>query len=74
MDWPQLIFVIAILAFALWQKGWIRLVLSVCLVIWGTFAIPYDIKIAAPLLITGGLLFFETVLTLIGEYRRCDEV
>lgn len=73
MGWPQLIFIIGILGFALWQKGWIRLVLSVCLVIWGTYALSYDVKIAAPLLIAGGLLFIDTSIRLINEYRSHEQ-
>jgi len=70
---PQIIFIIAILGFALWKTGWIRAILSLCLVIWGVFILAYDIKIAAPLITAGGILFISTIFDLIAKYKRSAE-
>ena len=55
---PQMLFIVAILFFALWKRSYIRLLLSICIIIWGVFAVPYDIKIGAPLVTIGTVLFF----------------
>lgn len=65
----SLILAIALLFFALWKKGWIRIVLSVCIIIWGVFYISYDIKIAAPLIVAGLVLFIEAILRQIQQAR-----
>ena len=66
---PQMIVILALLAFALWRQGWIRAILSLCLIIWGAFAVSYDIKIAAPLIGMATVLFFMATLKLIQGYR-----
>lgn len=66
----DILFALALLGFALWKKGWIRIILSVCIIIWGAFALQYDIKIAAPLLAAGSVLFFEAVLKEIQHARE----
>ena len=70
---PQMIVIIALLWGALWKQGWIRVILSLCLIIWGVFAMDYDIKIAAPLLAVGPVLFFMGVLNMIKSYRAAQE-
>jgi hypothetical protein len=70
---PQMIVIVALLGLALWQQGWLRAILSLCLVIWGTFAISYDIKIAAPLLAIGTTLFFMGILNEIRKSRESQE-
>jgi hypothetical protein len=57
-----IIFVIALCAFAFWQRDWIRVILAVCIVIWGAFALAYDVKIAAPLLAIGVVLFIMGIM------------
>ncbi len=59
---PQMIVILALLGFALWKQGWLRVVLSLCIIIWGAFAVSYDIKIAAPLIGIGAVLFIEAIL------------
>ena len=59
---PQIIFVLALCGFALWKTGWVRILLSICIVIWGAFSMSYDIKIAAPLITLGTVLFIMTIL------------
>ena len=69
----QMIVILALLGFALWKQGWLRVILSVCLIIWGTFAMPYDIKIAVPLVSIGAVLFIMATMNLIGQYRQSRE-
>jgi NADH:ubiquinone oxidoreductase subunit K len=61
---PAVVFVIGILGLALWKRNWIRLLLAICLVIWGAFALGYDVKIAAPLITIGSVLFFMAILNM----------
>ena len=58
----QLLFALGLFGFALWKKGWIRTILSLCVIMWGTFAMPYDVKIAAPLIAVGTILFVSSIL------------
>ena len=67
---PQMIVILALLGFALWKQGWLRVVLSVGIIIWGVFAIPYDITVAAPLITVGTVLFFIGTLHLIAAARE----
>ena len=67
---PEVIFALGLMGLALWKKSWIRVLLSVCLIIWGVFASPYDIKIAAPLIAIGTVLFVMGTMTIIGQYRQ----
>jgi hypothetical protein len=67
---PQMIVILALLGFALWKQGWLRVVTSLCLIIWGTFAMEYDIKIAAPLVGIGAVLFIMAIMNLIGRMRE----
>jgi len=69
---PQVIFVLGLMGFALWKTSWIRVLLSLCLIIWGIFAMPYDIKIAAPLVAIGAVLFVIGILNLIKQYKGGD--
>jgi len=66
---PQVIFILGLLGFALWKTLWIRVLISLCLIVWGAFAMPYDIKIAAPLVTVGVLLFIIGILNLLKQYR-----
>jgi len=67
---PQMIVILALLGFALWKQGWLRVVLGLCLIIWGAFAVSYDIKIAAPLIGIGTVLFIEAILRQIQHSRE----
>jgi hypothetical protein len=69
---PQMMVIIAVMGFALWKQGWIRVILSLCLIIWGAFAVGYDMKIAAPLIAIGAMLLFMATLRLIQNYRKQD--
>jgi hypothetical protein len=66
---PQMVFILAVLGCALWKEGWLRLIFSICLVIWGIFAIPYDIKIGIPLLALAVMLLVSSILSRIRESR-----
>jgi hypothetical protein len=70
---PEIILVIALLGFALWKRGWIRALLSICIIIYGVFYMPYDIKIAAPLVAVGTMLFIQAILTQIQQAREKAE-
>lgn len=67
---PEMIVILALLGFALWKQGWFRVILSVCLIIWGAFAMSYDIKIAAPLVGIGTMLFIMATFRLIQNDRE----
>jgi len=67
---PQMVVIIALLGFALWKQGWFRVILSICLVAWGIFAMSYDIKIAAPLIGIGSILFVAGTFRLIQQSRE----
>lgn len=66
---PEIFFVVALVGFALWKKAWLRILLSIAIIIWGVFAVPYDIKIGAPLVAIGSVLFF---LALMKVWRNKD--
>jgi len=66
---PEIIFVIALCGFALWKKDWLRVLLSICIIIWGAFTMSYDIKIAAPLIAIGTVLFIMGILTFLKKSR-----
>jgi hypothetical protein len=66
----EIIFIIALCGFALWQRGWIRILLSICIVIWGVFITAQDIKIAAPLLVIGSVLFIQAIVVQIQGARE----
>lgn len=64
---PQVLVILTLIAFALWKRGWLRSILSICLIVWGAFAFQHDVKIAAPLLAIGTVLFIMSTLNLIGK-------
>lgn len=66
----NMMFAVALMGFALWKKGWLRVMLAVSLIIWGTFMTAYDMKIAAPFIAVGTILFMMTILKLIANYRE----
>ena len=67
---PQMIVILALLWGSLWKQGWLRVVTSLCLIIWGVFAMEYDIKIAAPLIGIGTVLFIEAILRQVQNSRE----
>lgn len=70
---PEIILVIALLGFALWKKGWIRIILCLGIITWGIFFMPYDAKVAAPLLGVGVVLFILGVMAQIQSTREVTE-
>lgn len=72
-DLVNIILVIALLGFALWRKGWVRILLSLCIIIWGVFYLSNDIKIAAPLIAVGSVLFIQAILAQIQHAREETE-
>jgi hypothetical protein len=69
----DIVLILALCFFALWKTGWIRIVTSLCLIIWGAFALQYDIKIAAPLIGIGAVLFIMAVMNLISRSKQRRE-
>lgn len=67
----EMMIVIAFLVIAIWKKSWIRIMMSLCVVIWGAFAVQYDVKVAGPLLAVGAILFFMGIFRMI-EQRRAE--
>jgi len=67
---PQMIVILAMMGFALWKQGWVRVLLALSLIIWGAFSMAYDIKIAAPLIGIGSILFFSGIFRLIQNARN----
>lgn len=66
----QVPLILAMMFMALWKQGWLRAVLSLCIVIWGAYYMTYDIKMAAPLIAVGAMLFFMSVFQLTGRGIR----
>jgi len=69
----QVMFVIGLCIFAFWKKSWIRVLLAICIIIWGVFALPYNVNIAAPLVATGSILFIIGIINLMGWQLRLPE-
>ena len=67
---PEAIIVVALLTFAILRKGWIRILLSVCIIIWGAFFTGYDVKIAAPLLAVGTILSIQAIWALATQGKQ----
>lgn len=66
---PQMIAILALMALALWQQGWMRVILSLSLIIWGAFAAGVDMKIGAPLVAISVILFLMGIFRLVGNRR-----
>jgi len=68
------IVVALVLLILAWKtKGWLRILLSICAVIWGIFYMGTDIKIAAPLLAAGFVLFIQGIIAQIQSAREQAE-
>jgi len=66
----NMMFAVALMGFGFWKKSWIRVVLSLALIIWGVFAMPYDIKVAAPFIGIGFILFIMGISQIITVSRE----
>ena len=64
---PNILFIIALLFFALWKTTWIRVLLSVCVIAWGVWAIPFDLKVGIPLIAIGAVLVTVGIANLVAE-------
>jgi hypothetical protein len=69
----NMMFAVALMGFAFWKKGWLRVMMAASLIIWGTFMTAYDMKIAAPFIAVGTILFLMAIFKLIGDYREDRE-
>ena len=70
LNLAQLVLVLAICGFALWQRGWIRIILSLCIIIWAVWTLKYDVRIGGTLIALGTLLFFEGIMAKISQSRQ----
>jgi len=68
----NMMFAVALMGFGFWKKSWIRVILSLALIIWGVFAMPYDIKIAAPFIGIGAVLFIMGISQIITVSREAS--
>ena len=64
-----LLFPMGLLGFALWKRGWLRILLSICIIIWGIYAVSYDIRIAVPFIAIGPILFIQEIISQIQHAR-----
>lgn len=65
----NMMFAVALMGFAFWKRGWLRVILATSLIIWGAFMLEYDVKVAAPFVSVGSLLFVIAIFGLIENYR-----
>jgi len=70
---PEIIFVLGLLGLAVWKKSWVRIILSIGIIIWGAFAMSYDLKIAAPLIAVSTVLFIQAILKQIQQAREATQ-
>lgn len=59
---PEILFVLGLVGFALWKRAWLRILLSICIILWGVFASGYDMLYGAPLIAVGSVLFFLALM------------
>lgn len=70
----NMMFAVTLMGFAFWKRGWLRVLMSASLIVWGTFITAYDMKIAAPFIGVGVLLFLMAIFQLITAARETREV
>ena len=70
----NMMFAVALMGFGFWKKSWVRVLLSLALIVWGVFAIPYDIKVAAPFIGIGFILFIMGIFQVVEASRETREV
>lgn len=73
MSLIQILFIVALLAIAIWQKGWLRVIPAIAIITWGAASIAYDVKIGIPLIGLGLVLFILGLVKLIEGYRQSQE-
>jgi hypothetical protein len=69
----NMMFAVALMGFGFWKKSWLRVILSVGLIIWGVFVMPYDIKVAAPFIGIGFILFIMGIFQAIEASKEARE-
>jgi hypothetical protein len=65
----NMMFAVALMGFAFWKRGWLRVLLAIALIIWGAFMTAYDMKIAAPFIGIGTMLFLMAIFRLVENYK-----
>lgn len=66
IELPEILFIVALVGFACWKTSWVRVILSVGIIIWGVFTLEYDVKFAAPLISVGAILFIAGIMKMGG--------
>jgi len=69
----EIMFVLGLMALAFWKTSYLRVILAICIIIWGVWALPYDVKIAAPLVAIGSGLFIAGIIKVMGWEPRWGE-
>jgi len=69
----NMMFAVALMGFSFWKRGWLRVLMAVSLIIWGAFMTAYDMKIAAPFIGVGTILFLMAIFRLIANYKEDRE-
>lgn len=59
---PEIIFLAVLIGCAFWKKGWLRLMLSICIIVWGVFTAGYDMLIGVSVIVIGCVLFFLAIM------------
>jgi len=65
----NMMFAVSLMGFAFWKRGWLRVMLAIALIIWGAYMTAYDMKIAAPFIGVGTLLFIMAIFRLVENYK-----
>jgi len=65
----EIIFALGLIGCAFWKRGWLRLLLSICIILWGVWAVEFQIIIGAPMIAIGVVLF---ILALFEVWRGKD--
>jgi hypothetical protein len=73
MGITNMMFAVGLMAYGFWRKSWLRVMFAVSLIVWGVFAMPYDIKVAAPFIGIGALLFILGISQSIKSHAEAKE-
>ena len=66
----NMMFAVSLMGFAVWKTGGLRILMAVSLSVWGVFMAGYDMKIAAPFIGVGVLLFIMALFQLVTAARE----
>lgn len=69
----NILFVVALIGFAFWKKDWLRIILSIAIVVWGVHFMASDIFVGMSVLAVGIILFIMGIRTQIQQTRGVSE-